>query len=110
MPPKKKSGHDSSGDMAENPVHDRTIATGQRNPGAREARLPNPMAEPAKERRVSPRFLKRMGLAAEELKERRKHWLAKPDSDEKRNALVLEAAKKQAYDAAYEQGQQRQKE
>ena len=109
MPPKKKSGRDSSGDIAEKQVQDRAIATDQRNPQAREARLPNPIAEPAKERRVSPRFLKRMGLAAEELKERRKHWLAKPDSNEKRNAMFWEAAKKQAYAAAYENAQKRQK-
>jgi FixJ family two-component response regulator len=110
MPPKKKSRRDSSGNIAEKQVQDPIIATDQRTPQARGARLPNPVAEPAKERRVSPRFLKRMGLTAEELKERRKHWLAKPDSYEKRNAMCWEAAKKQAYAAAYDQAQERQKE
>jgi len=110
MPPKKKSGPDSSGDITEKQIQDRAIATDQSSPRARDARLPNPMAEPAKERRVSPRFLKRMGLAAEELKERRRHWLAKPDSQGKRNAMFWEAAKKQAYIAAYENAQKRQKE
>ena len=110
MPPKKKSGQDSSRDMAEKPVQDRTATTGQRNPEAREAPLPKPMAEPAKERRVSPSFLKRMGLTAEELKERRKHWLAKPDSDEKRNAMFWSAAKEQVYAAAPNKAQVRQKE
>lgn len=72
--------------------------------------MPNPTDKASKERRVSPRFLKRMGLTAEELKERRRHWLAKPDSYEKRNAMFWEAAKKQVYTAAPEKAQERQKE
>lgn len=69
----------------------------------------NLITEPANERKVSPRFLKRMGWTAEEWKERRKHWLAKPDSGEKRNALFWEAAKQKAYAAAYEKAQERQR-
>jgi len=100
MPPKKKSGQDSSGDTANELVQDRTVATDQEDLPAGTQRLLNLITESAKERRVSPRFLKRMGLTPEELKERRKHWLAKPDSYEKRNAMFWDAAKEQVYAAA----------
>jgi hypothetical protein len=110
MRAKKKPGQDLFGDIQKKSAQDPPGTTSHEKLPARVTQLANLITEPAKERKVSPSFLKRMGWTVEGLKEHRKHWLAKPDSDEKRNALFWEAAKKQAYAAAYQKAQERQKE
>lgn len=58
--------------------------------------------------KASSRFLKKHGLSQDEWRDQRMHWLAEPDSFEKRNMMFWEAAKKNAYAVAYEKAQERQ--
>lgn len=58
--------------------------------------------------KASSRFLKKLGLSQEEWRDQRMHWVAEPDSSEKRNMMFWEAAKKKAYTVAYDKAQERQ--
>ncbi len=60
--------------------------------------------------KASSRFLKKLGLSQEEWQDQRMHWLAEPDSAEKRNMMFWEAAKKKAYAFAFDKAQERQNE